>query len=196
MNHQWIFKHQAWVKSAVFHGILTLFLVVLIWERAIDLNSSVTVELFPAERLAQSVKKSPSIVRPKAALLPSSKSTPDESKASETVTAQPVSGSETSEASESVVAEYQVNEMPLLLNEVKVPYPADARAQGIQGAVVVEMTVSSDGTVKNIQVVESPSPSLTQAAVNAIRGFRFKPARMGERPVAIRIRYSYRFVLQ
>ncbi len=92
--------------------------------------------------------------------------------------------------------DFEVSEMPLLLNEVRVPYPADARTRGIQGNVVFEILISSDGKVRDLRVVSSPDPSLTNAAESAVRAFKFRPARMGDKPVAIRLRYTYRFLLQ
>ncbi len=92
--------------------------------------------------------------------------------------------------------DFEVSEMPLLLNEVRVPYPTDARARGIQGNVVFDILISSDGRVRDLRVVSSPDPSLTSAAEGAVRAFKFRPARMGDKPVAIRLRYTYRFLLQ
>lgn len=92
--------------------------------------------------------------------------------------------------------DYEVSEMPLLLNEVRVPYPTEARSKGAQGNVVFELLISSDGRVKDLKVISSPDPTLTESAQKAVRLFRFRPARMGDKSVAIRIRYTYRFLLQ
>jgi TonB family protein len=82
------------------------------------------------------------------------------------------------------------------LNEVRVPYPTEARARGIQGNVVFEILISSDGRVREMKVISSPDPVLTNAAQSAVSAFKFRPARMADKPVAIRIRYTYRFLLQ
>lgn len=94
------------------------------------------------------------------------------------------------------VEDYEVSEMPLLLNEVRVPYPAEARSRGVQGNVVFEILISSDGRVREMKVISSPDPLLTSAAQSAVNAFKFRPARMADKPVAIRIRYTYRFLLQ
>jgi protein TonB len=92
--------------------------------------------------------------------------------------------------------EYQVSELPTLINEVRIPYPPSAKARGVQGAVVFDIIVNSRGEVQSAKVVKSPSPELSDAAKNAVAGFRFRPARIGDKPVAIQIRYTYRFILE
>lgn len=95
-----------------------------------------------------------------------------------------------------IAEDYEVGEMPILLNEVRVPYPADAKSKGIQGAVVFDLVVGKDGTVADAKVISSPDASLTQAALQVIKQFKFRPAKMADKPVAIKIRYSYRFILE
>jgi protein TonB len=124
-----------------------------------------------------------------------------ESKKNSGFSSVPTSATESSSQSGSpdgdpAVEDYEVSEMPLLLNEVRVPYPSEARSRGIQGNVVFELLISSDGRVRNMQVLGSPDPVLTEAARKAVSLFRFRPARMGDKTVAIRIRYTYRFLLQ
>lgn len=97
---------------------------------------------------------------------------------------------------EAVSEDYEVSEMPFLLNEVRVPYPPEARAKNLQGNVVFDLLISSKGVVSDLKLVSSPDPILTFAARNAVTLFKFRPAKMGDKPVAIRIRYTYRFLLQ
>jgi len=92
--------------------------------------------------------------------------------------------------------EYEVSELPLLLNEVRIPYPPEARAKRLQGAVVFDLVVSSSGDIASFRVLQSPGPELSDAASNAIRKFKFKPAKIGDKSVAIRIRYTYRFMIE
>lgn len=54
------------------------------------------------------------------------------------------------------------------------PYPAMARAAGIEGAVVVELTVSESGGVQSARAI-SGHPLLRDAAVQAARGWAFSP---------------------
>ena len=97
---------------------------------------------------------------------------------------------------EPLAEEYEVAEMPVLLNEVKIPYPSNARIKRVQGPVIFDLVVGSSGKVTNATAVASPDPELTSAALAAVLKFKFKPARYGDKSVAIKIRYTYRFVLQ
>jgi TonB family protein len=95
-----------------------------------------------------------------------------------------------------VAEEYEVGELPTLLNEVRIPYPPSAKAKGIQGAVIFDLLIGSDGFVKSAKTVQSPSKELSDAAGIAVKKFRFRPAKIGDKAVAIQIRYTYRFVLE
>ena len=56
-------------------------------------------------------------------------------------------------------------------------YPADARAQGIEGFVVVRYDVSVDGRVINARVVRADPPDVfDDAALSSVRSWRFNPA--------------------
>lgn len=92
--------------------------------------------------------------------------------------------------------EFMVSEMPSLAEEVRVPYPAAARAKGVQGAVVMDLLVDAEGRVRDARRVSGPGSGLDEAALEAVRSFRFKPARIQDKAVAVRIRYAYRFVLE
>jgi periplasmic protein TonB len=92
--------------------------------------------------------------------------------------------------------EYLVTRMPELSAEIRIPYPEQARAKGIQGAVVMDLLVDASGAVREARLVSGPGEGLTEAALKAVRAFRFRPALVQEKPVAVRIRYAYRFVLE
>jgi len=54
-------------------------------------------------------------------------------------------------------------------------YPTLARAMALQGIVRVEAVVSADGSVRTVDV-KGGHPVLAQAAVNAVRRWRWEPA--------------------
>jgi protein TonB len=107
-----------------------------------------------------------------------------------------IPGAATDSIGEPLAEEFEVGELPVLVNEVKVPYPTEAKRKRIQGNVIFDLVVGSDGGVKSAKALMSPAPELTEAALGAVRRFRFKPAKIGDKSVAIRIRYTYRFVLE
>lgn len=52
----------------------------------------------------------------------------------------------------------------------------DPHSVGIPGVVQVIGTITIQGKVENVSVIRSPSPAFTKAALNALRGWRFRPA--------------------
>ena len=56
--------------------------------------------------------------------------------------------------------------------------------QGIQGAVVLNVEVSKEGTVENVTVLSGP-PQLTQAAIDAVKQWRYKPTLLNGAPVPV-----------
>lgn len=55
-------------------------------------------------------------------------------------------------------------------------YSEEARKVKYQGIVVLQIVVTADGRATNISVVKSPGLGLDEKAVEAVRGWRFKPA--------------------
>ena len=94
------------------------------------------------------------------------------------------------------VEEYLVSRMPRLAQEVRIPYPEDARRRGVQGAVVFDLLIDAAGVVREVKLLDGPGFGLNDAALGAIRSFKFQPAEVDGKPVAVRIRYAYRFVLE
>lgn len=75
-------------------------------------------------------------------------------------------------------------------------YPSAARRRGIEGRVLLEVRVDSQGRPASVQVADSSGEeSLDHAAVEAVRNWRFVPAKSGGAPVEGRIRVPIRFRL-
>jgi len=73
-------------------------------------------------------------------------------------------------------------------------YPDAARRHRLTGTVTVTMIVTETGEVEEPTVTESAGHILDAAVLDAVRGWRFEPARKDGRPVRIRwtIRQTYR----
>jgi TonB family protein len=72
---------------------------------------------------------------------------------------------------------------PLLLERRMMPrYPAQARALKLEGTVIVEAWVNERGRVDQVSLV-SGSPELGQAAIEAVREWRYRPALLNGKPV-------------
>ena len=64
-------------------------------------------------------------------------------------------------------------------------YPTLSRRQGEEGKVLLMVRVSAQGTAEQVQIKQSSGYSrLDEAALNALRQWRFVPARRGEEPIA------------
>jgi TonB family protein len=85
---------------------------------------------------------------------------------------------------------------PVLLKFVPATYPPDARSQGISGTVELDIEIGKTGDVTKAVVLKAPDPRLGKAAEAAARKFRFSPAEVDGQPAPVRLRYSYKFVLE
>lgn len=94
------------------------------------------------------------------------------------------------------VEDYLVSQMPVLIADFRAPYPPEAKKKGIQGAVVFELIIDSQGNVRQATLLQGPGAGLNEAAASAIKNLRFKPAHVEDKPVAVKIRYAYRFILE
>jgi protein TonB len=75
-------------------------------------------------------------------------------------------------------------------------YPESARHAGAQGTTVLRVRVLPDGSVAEVLVDRSAGHAdLDTAAVDAVRRWRFEPARRGGEPVAVWILVPVRFTL-
>lgn len=81
-----------------------------------------------------------------------------------------------------------------LIRRVEPEYPAEARTQHLQGPVVLEVQVLSDGTVGNISIVKG-SPLLAEAAVRAVRQWKYQPYVLDGRSVESQTRVTVNFSL-
>ena len=91
--------------------------------------------------------------------------------------------------------EYLVSEMPVVSVEVRPIYPQEAKEKKIEGKVVFDILIDDQGLVRQEKVIEGPEIFRSEA-IKAIRKFRFRPAKVDGKPVAVRIRYTLNFKLE
>jgi protein TonB len=65
-----------------------------------------------------------------------------------------------------------------------IEYTEEARAAGIEGRLVLKVTVDASGLVSDVVVVASVDPALDAAAIATVKTWRFKPAVACGKPVA------------
>jgi len=81
-----------------------------------------------------------------------------------------------------------------LLERVEPEYPEKARQQSIQGPVVLNALVGTDGSVRKVEVI-SGNPQLVNAAADAVRQWRFRPHNLNGQPVEFETRITVNFQL-
>lgn len=64
-------------------------------------------------------------------------------------------------------------------------YPSRALSRGLEGYVIVEFTVTSNGSVRDVSVVESTSTLFERAAMEAALKFKYKPRVIDGQPVEV-----------
>lgn len=87
-------------------------------------------------------------------------------------------------------------EPPQLLREVRADYTDAARRAGVTGDVVLEIVVLSDGTVGDVRILQRLDAGLDERAVEAVRRWRFAPARMRGTPVDVLVEVAVEFRLR
>ncbi len=87
-------------------------------------------------------------------------------------------------------------EPPRLLREVKPDYTEEARRAGVTGEVLLEIVVRRDGTVGDVRVLRGLGRGLDGRAVDAVRQWRFSPARRQQAPVDVMVEVAVEFRLR
>lgn len=90
---------------------------------------------------------------------------------------------------------FSITKMPSFKLQVKPEYPAEARRLGIEGVVLLEVAISSEGKIMEVKIIEDPGFGLGDAARTAILKSEFEPAMSDGTPVAVRVRIPVRFRL-
>jgi len=118
----------------------------------------------------------------------------------------PITASELSHGSDSVIVDLSgvnspapgefvaFDELPVLLSHEQPRYPELAQEAGISGVVRVNVLVGKDGRVKRAIAVDGPE-LFRDAAIEAARKARFKPALQGRNPVEVWVIIPFNFEL-
>ncbi len=85
---------------------------------------------------------------------------------------------------------------PSLIREVKPDYTEEARRRGINGEVELEIVVRRDGSVGDVRLQRGLGAGLDQRAIDAVRQWRFAPARRLGTPVDVLVEVAVAFKLR
>jgi TonB family protein len=89
----------------------------------------------------------------------------------------------------------EVTQRPRIFYKPQPAYTEAARQNKIEGTVVLRVILSADGQVKSIKPISSLPYGLTEAAVDAARQVKFKPAMKDGHEVSMYIQLEYNFIM-
>lgn len=81
-----------------------------------------------------------------------------------------------------------------LVHDVAPTYPSEAGRARIEGTVVLWAVIGKDGSVQDVRI-ESGLPILAQAAIDAVKQWRYKPYLLNGEPVEVDSRITINFTL-
>lgn len=84
-------------------------------------------------------------------------------------------------------------EPPEAIDAPRPRYPELALRAGRDGLVVLQAVIDRDGMVRDVRVLRGAPFGMAEAAVEAVRGWRFRPARRHGEPVAVYYQLTVRF---
>ena len=86
--------------------------------------------------------------------------------------------------------------LPRYLNAARPSYPLMARMRGYEGMVLLAVQVLTDGRAGEVRIKKSSGYALLdQSALNAVRAWRFEPARKMGAPLVMTVDIPIRFSL-
>jgi protein TonB len=81
-----------------------------------------------------------------------------------------------------------------LIHRVEPTYPAIAISARIQGSVILQATISRNGSIENVQAL-SGHPMLIRAAIDAVRQWKYRPYYLNDQPVEVETQVTVNFIL-
>jgi len=82
----------------------------------------------------------------------------------------------------------------MLISQPRPTYPPLAKQARIQGVVELNAVIGKDGTVQNLSVVKG-HPLLVNAALEAVKQWRYKPTLLNGEPVEVQTTIDVNFTL-
>jgi protein TonB len=82
---------------------------------------------------------------------------------------------------------------PVPIFEVTPEFSEEARKAKFQGVVMVSLVVDAKGLPESVRVTRGVGMGLDEKAVAAVKQYRFKPAMMGGKPVAVEVNVEVNF---
>jgi TonB family protein len=104
--------------------------------------------------------------------------------------------SENAGGGEVIAGESELDAPAQLVKTSPLVYPEAARRAGIETDLPVEIVIDTDGRVVSARALRQAGYGLDEAAMGAIRAYRFWPGFRAGRPVRVRMRWTLQFRLR
>jgi TonB family protein len=79
-----------------------------------------------------------------------------------------------------------------LLKSAAPIFPATARAQNVSGEVKIDVLVDANGNVSTVKIISGPT-LLHQAALDAVKQWKYEPAQLNGKPTPVHIAVTVHF---
>lgn len=90
----------------------------------------------------------------------------------------------------------KVDEAPAPVRTFAPDYPASLRAAKVNGVVSIVIVVDESGEVLAAEVAKTTHENFNEPALDAIRRWKFKPAKLDGRPVKVKVTIPVRFMTE
>lgn len=90
----------------------------------------------------------------------------------------------------------QLESHPSVISSKPPAYPSELRAKKVEGETVLSFVVDPIGAVRDLSVVRSTGPEFSQAAVDAVSQWRFKPGTKDGKSVACHVQIPIVFAVK
>jgi TonB family protein len=84
---------------------------------------------------------------------------------------------------------------PIVLNRVEPKYTDQARKARVSGIVIVEVLIDKNGVVRDVNVLKPLPFGLSEAAIDAVRQWTFRPGSLNGQPVDVLFNVTVNFNL-
>ena len=85
-------------------------------------------------------------------------------------------------------------ENPVPVRTIAPEYPRELKAQNVSGLVMVKCTIDEQGNVADVSVVKSSNEQFDRFATDALKKWKFKPARQDGNAISVQVTIPIKFV--
>jgi TonB family protein len=94
---------------------------------------------------------------------------------------------------------YVIHEITLRKKAIKTvapKYPREAVKAAASGVAVSELSISEDGSVTSVKILESPHKSINASMIEALKQWKFAPFLLNGKPQPVNGKITYYFVIE